>query len=177
MRPNPVSAGATRWCDSLDNCGEPNADHPMSANPSVSNASNRAAPGAIAILVSALLGGMAGGVAWCFLSLWLPWFAQFWIVPIAIVLAASARWQGYRGSVAIVCTLLAVLIAFAYAQYLFGAVRIADSMGLSLREALFKAGFGLTFDIAWANLRASDWVALVLAILTGAVTSAVSLRA
>lgn len=143
----------------------------MSANPSVSNASNHAAPGAIAILVSALLGGMAGGVAWCFLSLWLPWFAQFWIVPIAIALAVSARRQGYRGSAAIICTTLAVLITFAYAQYLFGAVRIADSMGLSLREALFKAGFSLTFDIAWANLRGLDWTALAVALLAGATTA------
>ena len=135
----------------------------MPANPSAPNTSNRTAPRAIAILVSALLGGMAGGVAWCFLSLWLPWFAQFWIVPIAIVLAVSTRWQGYREGEAIACTLLAVVIAFTYAQYLFGAVRIADSMGLPLREALFKAGFSLTADIAWANLRAPDWVALALA--------------
>jgi len=139
----------------------------MPANPSVPNTLNRTAPGAIAILVSALLGGTAGGVAWCFLSLWLPWFAQFWIVPIAIVLAVSARWQGYREIAAVTCTLLAVLIAFAYAQYLFGAVRIADSMGLPLREALFKAGFGLTFDIAWANLRTPDWVTLALAVAAG----------
>jgi len=139
----------------------------MPANPSVPNTLNRTAPGAIAILVSALLGGTAGGVAWCFLSLWLPWLAQLWIVPIAIVLAVSARWQGYREIAAVTCTLLAVLIAFAYAQYLFGAVRIADSMGLPLREALLKAGFGLTFDIAWANLRTPDWVTLALAVAAG----------
>jgi hypothetical protein len=118
-----------------------------------------------------LLGGMAGGVAWCFLSLWLPWFAQYGIVPIAIVLALSARWQGYRRGTAIACTLLAVLIAFIYAQYLFGAVRIADSMGLPLRDALFKAGFGLTADIAWANLRASDGIALAIACVTAAATA------
>jgi len=143
----------------------------MPTSPSVPNTSNRAAPRAIAILVSALLGGMAGGVAWCFLSLWLPWFAQFWIVPIAIVLAVSARWQGYREGAAITCTTLAVLIAFVYAQYLFGAVRIAYSMGLPLREALFKAGFGLTADIAWANLRTPDWIALALAVAAGVVVA------
>ena len=158
---------ATRRRDSLDNAAKLDADHDMPANPSAPNTSNRAAPRAIAILMSALLGGMAGGVAWCFLSLWLPWFAQFWIVPIAIVLAVSARWQGYREGASIACTLLAVVIAFAYAQYLFGAVRIADSMGLPLREALFKAGFGLTADIAWANLRTPDWVALALAVAAG----------
>jgi hypothetical protein len=130
-------------------------------------------PNAFAVLVSALLGGLAGGVSWCFLSLWLPWFAPFWIVPIGIALAAFARWQGYRGSAAILCTILAILIAFVYAHYLSGAVRIADSMGLSLREALFKAGFGLTADIAWANLRTWDWVAFGAALLVGA-TAAVA---
>jgi len=40
-------------------------------------------------------------------------------------------------------------------------------MGLPLREALFKAGFGLTADIAWANLRTPDWVALALAVAAG----------
>ncbi len=132
-----------------------------------------ASPGAFAVLVSALLGGLAGGVSWCFLSLWLPWFATFWIVPIAVALALSARWQGYRGGAAILCTLLAIAIAFVYAEYLFGAVRIADSMGLSLREALFKAGFGLTADIAWANLRTWDLLAFGTAMLVGAGAAAV----
>ncbi|MFT3789525.1 MAG: hypothetical protein QM741_00295 [Rudaea sp.] len=121
----------------------------------------------LAVLVSALLGGLAGGMSWCFLALWLPWPTQFWIVPIAIGLAAFACWQDYRGRVAVACTALAIGIAFIYAQYLFGAVRIADSMGLSLREALFKAGFNLTADIAWANLRTKDWVALAVALLVG----------
>ena len=128
-------------------------------------------PGAIAILVSALLGGLAGGVAWCFLSLWLPWHAQFWIVPIGVLIALSSRWQGYRDGAAVVCTALAIGVAFVYGQYLFGAVRIADSMGLPLREALFKAGFDLTANIAWANLRALDWGALALAVAAGVIAA------
>lgn len=122
----------------------------------------------IAVLVSALLGGLAGGVAWCFFSLWLPWHAQFWIVPIGVLIAVSSRWQGYRSGAAVACTALAIGIAFVYAQYLFGAVRIADSMGLPLREALFKAGFGLTTDVALGNLRAADAIALAAALLVGA---------
>ncbi len=135
-----------------------------------------ARPGAIAVFVSALLGGLAGGVGWCFLSLWLPWHAQFWIVPIGVVIALSARWQGYRNGTAVLCTALAIGIAFVYGQYLFGAVRIADSMGLPLREALFKAGFGLTADVALGNLRSSDWIALAAALLAG-VTAAKFSRA
>ena len=128
-------------------------------------------PGAVAVLVSALLGGLAGGVAWCFLSLWLPWHAQFWIVPIGVLIALSSRWQGYRDGTAVVCAALAIGVAFVYGQYLFGAVRIADSMGLPLREALFKAGFGLTADVALGNLRASDWIALATALLAGAIAA------
>jgi hypothetical protein len=126
---------------------------------------------AVAVFVSALLGGLAGGAAWCFLALWLPWLGAFWIVPIGIALAAFARWQDYRGGAAIVCAMLAIAIAFGYAQYLFGAVRIADSMGLPLRDALFKAGFGLTVDIALSNLRISDALALAAALLAGAVAA------
>ena len=128
-------------------------------------------PGAIAVLVSALLAGLAGGVARCFLSLWLPWHAQFWIVPIGVLIALSSRWQGYRDGAAVVCTALAIGVAFVYGQYLFGAVRIADSMGLPLREALFKAGFDLTANIAWANLRALDWGALALAVAVGVIAA------
>ena len=130
-------------------------------------------PSVFAILVSALLGGLAGGVAWCFVSLPLPWFATYGIVAIGIALAAFSRWQGYRGVAAIVCTVFAILIAFVYAQYLFGAVRIADSLGMPLREALFKAGFDLTSSVAWANLRAMDWIALGVSLLIGIALAAI----
>jgi len=143
----------------------------MTDMPSSLRTSRPTQPGAIAVLVSALLGGLAGGVAWCFLSLWLPWHAQFWIVPIGVVIALSSCWQGYRDGTAVVCTALAIGVAFVYGQYLFGAVRIADSMGLSLREALFKAGFGLTADVALGNLRASDGIALATALLAGAIAA------
>jgi len=135
-----------------------------------------ASPNAFAVLVSALLGGLAGGISWCFLALWLPWPAQFWIVPIAIGLAAFARWQGYRNRAAAACAALATIIAFVYAEYLFGAVRIADSMGLPLREALFKAGFSLTADIAWANLRTMDWIVLGVAVLMGTTLASIRSR-
>lgn len=144
--------------------------------PLLSPATATAVPSASAVFVSALLGGLAGGVGWCFLALWLPWLARFWIVPIALALAASARWQGYRGRTAIVCAMLATVVAFVYAQYLFGAVRIADSLGLPLREALFKAGFGLTVDIAWANLRTVDWIALLFALFVSIGAAMLRLR-
>jgi len=124
-----------------------------------------------AVVVSALLGGLAGGAAWCLLAPSLPWAGAFGIVPIAIALGVFAHWQGYPRRAAIVCAAFATGIAFVYARYLFGAVRIADAMGISLREALFKAGFDLTADIAWANVHGSDWVALLLALAVGSGTS------
>jgi hypothetical protein len=148
----------------------------MSENFSTTRRPAAVASNIFAVLVSALLGGLAGGAAWCFLSLWLPWFATLWIVPIGIALAAFARWQDYRGGAAIVCTVLAIAIAFVYAQYLFGAVRIADAMGLPLREALFKAGFELTADIALSNLRIADAIALTIALLAGAAVANFGVR-
>lgn len=134
-------------------------------------------PSVFAVLVSALLGGLAGGVAWCFVSLPLPWFATYGIVAIGVALAAFARWQGYRSGTAMVCTVFATLIAFVYAQYLFGAVRIADSLGMPLREALLKAGFELTSSVAWANLRVMDWVSLAVAMVAGAAAAVIRSRA
>jgi hypothetical protein len=122
---------------------------------------------AFTVSVSALLGGLAGGVACCSLSLIFPWPGVFWIVPIGGVLGAFSRWQGYRGRAAAACAVLAILIAFAYAQFLCGAIRIADALSISLRETLFKAGFDFIADVAWANLRWTGWSAFAFAIAVG----------
>jgi len=135
------------------------------------HAFERSASSALSVAVSALLGGLAGGVAWCLIVLSFEWAATFGIVPIAFALGAFARWQGYRQRAAIACGVVAIGVTFLYAHYLFGAVHIADAMGLPLRDTLFKAGFALTFDIARANMYARDWLAFALAQLA-AISSA-----
>ena len=136
------------------------------------------APGrAVAVatcIASTIFGALAGGVLWCFVSISTRHDTDFLIVPIGIALGLFMRWQGFARAIAVSCAALATLIAFTYAEYLLGAVRIAQMLGLPLREALFKAGFALTADIAWGNLHARDGVLLALAVLLSA--GAASLR-
>ncbi len=135
----------------------------MSASPSAP-ALGRAA--AIATCVaSTIFGALAGGVLWCFVSISTRHDTGFLILPIGIALGLFMRWQGYARHVAISCAALATLFAFTYAEYLFAVVRIAQTLGLPMRETLFKAGVALTADIAWGNLHARDGVLLALAVL------------
>ncbi|HEY8009892.1 MAG TPA: hypothetical protein VIE67_02735 [Rudaea sp.] len=125
-------------------------------------------------IASTVFGALAGGVLWCFISVSTRLETGIFILPLGIALGLFMRWQGFARPVAMSCAALSTLIAFAYAEYLFGAVRIAQMLGLPLREALFKAGFALTADIAWGNLHTRDGVLLALAILLSA--GAASLR-
>ncbi len=89
---------------------------------------------------------------WCFVALPTRLDANVFLIPIGVALGLFVRWQGYARGLAVLCTTLSCVLAFAYAEYLFAAVRIAQSLSLSLREALFKSGFALTADIAWGKL-------------------------
>ena len=119
-------------------------------------------------VASTVFGALAGGVLWCFVSVSTRLETGIFILPLGIALGLFMRWQGFARHVAMPCAALSTLIAFAYAEYLFGAVRIAQMLGLPLREALFKAGFALTADVAWGNLHVRDGVLLALAVLLSA---------
>lgn len=133
----------------------------------MSNPSPRAAParsrsGIFSTLASIILGGLAAGAIWVVLALTTERDTTFLIVPLSIGLAFFMRWQRYSGFHGVFCVVAATVLAFAYAQYLFAAVRIAQMLGIALREALFKMGFGFAWQVTLANLRASDvsWLAL-----------------
>ena len=132
------------------------------SSPVSSAAPARRRPGIFSTLASIILGGLAAGAIWVLLALTTERDTTLLIVPLAIALALFMRWQRYRGYHGAFCAVAATLLAFAYAQYLFAAVRIAQTLGTALREALFKMGFGFAWQIALANLRASDigWLAL-----------------
>lgn len=132
------------------------------SQPSVPTAAQH--PGILASLASACLSALAAGVAWCFVAVAVRFDTAFLIVPLGLALGLFLRWQGFRGRWGAGCAALATLIAFAYAQYLFAAVRIAQNLGLPLRDALFKAGPALTGDIAWGNLHRQEALLLALAI-------------
>ena len=115
------------------------------------------------MLASAVLGGLAAGAVWCLLSLATDIDTTFLIVPLAIALAAFLRWQGIGGRSGAVCAVAATLLTFAYAQYLFAAVRVAQMLGFALRNTLFKMDLALGWQVARANLSAWDIGLLVLA--------------
>ena len=121
-------------------------------------------PGLLASCASVGLGALAAGVAWCFAAVAVRFDTGLLIVPLGFALGLFLRWQGFRGRWGSGCAALSTLIAFAYAQYLFGAVRIAQNLGLPLRDALLKAGPALIGDIAWGNLHGRE--ALLLAVAT-----------
>jgi hypothetical protein len=130
-----------------------------------------ATPGWFASTVSVLLAALAGGVAVCFVAVATRLSDDFALVLVGMALGLFLRWQGFTGRRAALCAALATALAFAYAQYLLGAVRIAQTLGLPLREALFKSGWELTADIAWGNLHLWNWALLVLAMAAAVVTS------
>jgi hypothetical protein len=136
-------------------------------------ASSRHNPGIAASVASVAFGALAGGALWCFVSVAIRYNTDALIIPIGFALGVFLRWQGFSGRQAMLCAAAATVLAFAYAQYLFGAVRIAQGLGFPLREALFKADFALIADVAWANLRIHDWVALAIAMLLGCAVAAV----
>ncbi|HET8943054.1 MAG TPA: hypothetical protein VFN13_13820 [Rudaea sp.] len=90
------------------------------------------------------------------------------IVALAIGIAAFMRWQHYQGVHGAVCAVVATMLAFAYAQYLFAAVHIAQMLGFSLRSTLFKMDFALAWQAARANLTTLDCFWLVLACVLAA---------
>jgi hypothetical protein len=122
--------------------------------------------GRFSTIAAVLLGGLAAGALWCLLALGLSRGGEFLIVPLGGAIGLYFRWLGFRGARGAICATSAVLIAFAYAQYLFAAVRVAQILGFSLRSTLFKMDWGLAWQAAGANLSIWDCVALAAAIVT-----------
>ncbi|MEO8801755.1 MAG: hypothetical protein ABI304_12360 [Rudaea sp.] len=120
--------------------------------PSAAVSTPRKNPSVISTVAGIVLSGLAGGAIWCLLSLLTEYDTTLLIVPLAIGIAAFMRWQRYRGIHGAISAVAATLIAFAYAQYLFAAVRIAQMLGFSLRNTLFKMDFGLAWHAIRANL-------------------------
>lgn len=145
-------------------------------NLSQQNATATPNPGWLASCLSVVLGALAGGVIWCFASVSMRFETDFLIVPLGFALGLFLRWQGFRGRWAIGCAVAATLLAFAYAQYLFAAVRIAQTLGLPLRDAMFKAGPALTSSIAWGNLHARELTLLAGGIIAAAAAAAIAWR-
>jgi len=122
------------------------------------------APGIFASTLSVLLGALAGGVIVCFVTVSTHLNSGVSLILVGGALGLFLRWQGFSGMRAMLCAAFATGLAFAYAQFLLGAVRIAQSLGLPLREVMSKAGAALIGDIAVGNLHAQEWIVLAAAI-------------
>jgi len=105
---------------------------------------------------TAMMSALAGGAVWCVLVLRtgheLTWFA----LVCAIVVAWALRSNGFAGSrlgaaLAVLCTALACI----YAQCLLAVGDVAQAMGYSLRETLYR--IGVDFAVAVASGRISPW--------------------
>jgi hypothetical protein len=129
------------------------------------SAQHRKTPGLFSCLATIAIAGLAAGALWCLLALGLARGAEFLIVPLGAAIGLYFRWLGFRGARGAICATSAVLIAFVYAQYLFAAVRVAQILGFSLRNTLFKMDWGLAWQAAGANIGIWDLVALAIAII------------
>jgi hypothetical protein len=115
--------------------------------------------GLITLIANVLLSGLAAGAVWCVLSLTTERDTTVLIIPLALIIAAFLRWQGYRGKQGATGSVAATLIAFVYAEYLFAAVNIAETLGFPLRDTLFK----MDLPFAWQIVRVHvGWLDLAL---------------
>lgn len=115
------------------------------------------------------MSGLAMGAVWCLLSLQTYHDTSFLIVPLGAAIGGFMRWQKLCGWTGAACAGCATLLAFAYAQYLFAAVRIAQLLGFSLRKTLFKLDFALAVQVAGANITGWDigWLAVAIILAAG----------
>src|SRR5512144_913083 len=105
---------------------------------------------------TAMMSALAGGAVWCVLVLRsgyeLTWFA----FVCAVFVAWALRANGFAGSrlgaaLAALCTALACI----YAQCLLAVGDVAQAMGFSLRDTLYR--IGVDFVVAVASGRISPW--------------------
>jgi hypothetical protein len=128
--------------------------------------------GAFVTLGTILLTGLAGGALCCLLALVIKREPSWLLLPLALAVGAFLRWQGYRGTRGAIMAASAMLIALVYTEYLYAAVRMADTLGFPLRDTLFKMDFGLAWQMIRANFSGWDAIALASAPIIAALIGA-----
>lgn len=130
--------------------------------------------GSIVIVATALLSGLAAGALSCLLALMIKRDPSWLMLPFAFAIGVFVQWQGYRGARSAFAAAGAMLICLVYAQYLYAAVRMADTLGFPLRDTLFKMDFSLVWQMIQANFSAWDALTFVLTPLLAAGVAAKS---
>jgi xanthine/uracil permease len=110
-----------------------------------------------------LLGGLAAGALWCLLSLFTERDTSLALVVFAVLIALFLRWQGFVNRNGAIGAVVATIIAFVYAQYLFSAVHMAEMLGFPLRDTLFKMDLPFAWRVAKSTLGVWDFANLLLA--------------
>jgi len=116
-----------------------------------------------------MMSALAGGAVWCVLALRTGYEHTWLALLCAVVIAWILRANGFSGTktgaaLAALCTALACI----YAQCLLAIGDVAQAMGFSLRDTLYR--IGVDFVLAIASGRISPWqtATYVLAMLVSA---------
>jgi hypothetical protein len=117
----------------------------------------------VALAACVLLSGLAAGALWCLLSLFTERDTSVALVAFAVLIALFLRWQGFANRDGAIGAVVATIIAFVYAQYLFSAVRMAEMLGFPLRDTLFKMDLPFAWRVAKSTLGVWDFLILLLA--------------
>ena len=127
--------------------------------------------GALVVIGSVLLTGLASGALCCLLALMIKLDPAWLMPPCAFAIGAFVRWQGYRGARGAIIAGGAMLLSVLYTEYLYAAVRMADMLGFPLRDTLFKMDWRLAWQIAAGNFRVWELAASILAPVLAAITA------
>ena len=125
--------------------------------------------GSLAALIAAtLLSGLAAGALWCLLSIFIDSQSAIMLIAFAALIGWFMRWLDYADRRGATGAVIATLIAFVYAQYLFAAVRMANLLGFPLRDTLFR----MDLPYAWRLVRAGvTWLDIGFALIACAVAA------
>jgi hypothetical protein len=125
--------------------------------------------GSLAALIAAIvLSGLAAGALWCLLSIFIDTQSAIVLIAFAAVIGWFMRWLDYADRRGATGAVIATLIAFVYAQYLFAAVRMANLLGFPLRDTLFRMDLPYAWRLVQGSVSAWDFAFLVFALIAGA---------
>jgi hypothetical protein len=120
-------------------------------------------------LVTAAMTALAAGALWCIAAAWNESLLAWMALPAGAAIALVLHIQGMAGrgwSAALAASL--TLLACAYAQYLLAAVRLAQMLGLPLRNTLFSIGPEFAFSLALTRIGLAQGMLLGLGVALAA---------
>ena len=125
--------------------------------------------GSLAALIAAtLLSGLAAGALWCLLSIFIDSQSAVVLIAFAAIIGWFMRWLDYADRRGATGAVIATLIAFVYAQYLFAAVRMANLLGFPLRDTLFRMDLPYAWRLVRDTVGGWDLVFVLLAFFAAA---------